>query len=237
MSTTEKELREHLEEKRAVVEYLENVKGLFVEVGTNDPGEGSQTYLLEKEKGWRGILVEPNDDFSTAYKESRPNSLHANVACTSPDKVGELVLYIPASTGMASTEKHIDDHELNYEKEHRVRAITFEDIISESGLDDEVAFVSIDVEGTELDVLKGINFEIRKPQLILMEDKLQTLDKHRFLKSNGYRLVKRTCMNNWYIPADNPLPVRSWAEPFLLFRKVFLSYPFRRLKRWRKTGK
>ena len=96
-------------------------------------------------------------------------------------------------------------------------------------------FLSIDVEGHELEVLLGCTLPEHSPDLILIEDKLQDLSKHRHLVAQGYKLVRRTCLNNWYVPRDKAPPERTILERLKLFRKVFLGLPFRSFRRWRHT--
>jgi len=54
----------------------EKINGYFLEIGSNDPIEINNTYLLETQYGWKGIMVEYNDSFLNSYKLHRPNSIH-----------------------------------------------------------------------------------------------------------------------------------------------------------------
>jgi hypothetical protein len=51
--------------------------GFFLELGSNEPCEINNSYLLEKNYGWRGIMVEYDAKFLDIYKKERPNSFHA----------------------------------------------------------------------------------------------------------------------------------------------------------------
>src|SRR5438132_687242 len=48
--------------------------GVFVEIGTNDPIYHNNTYVLEKDYGWSGLLIEYEANFASAYQQQRPNS-------------------------------------------------------------------------------------------------------------------------------------------------------------------
>jgi hypothetical protein len=50
--------------------------GYFLEIGSNHPISINNTYKLEKEYNWKGIMVEYNPKFLASYKEHRPNSFH-----------------------------------------------------------------------------------------------------------------------------------------------------------------
>ena len=50
--------------------------GFFVEIGSNHPKEGNNTYVLETQFGWKGLMVEYDTKFGELYKAERPNSIH-----------------------------------------------------------------------------------------------------------------------------------------------------------------
>jgi hypothetical protein len=50
--------------------------GTFLEIGSNDPIFHNNTYILEKEYNWKGIMVEYDSSFGESYKINRPNSIH-----------------------------------------------------------------------------------------------------------------------------------------------------------------
>jgi hypothetical protein len=116
-----------------------------------------------------------------------------------------------------------------------VRAVTLDSILEDSNVE-KIDFLSIDVEGTELDVLRGLNLERYRPRLILVEDKLVYLSKHRWLKDKGYRLAKRTAFNNWYIPKNEHFGLSSRKEKLVMFKKLYISLPARKIKESFKMG-
>src|SRR5438552_16634866 len=61
--------------------------GFFVDVGANDPWQGSQTWHLEQ-LGWDGILIEPQADLAERLRRERRAKVYA-VACSSPDNSGK----------------------------------------------------------------------------------------------------------------------------------------------------
>lgn len=224
------------QEQALVLAYLGDTVGAFVDVGVNHPCHGSQTWPLAQ-RGWCGIVIEPQRKFQEALRQLRPESLVVRAACTSPERAGRLTLHIPSDLDhFATVEPDKDDGDLVFDAAELVDGKTLDRIITEwraAGHAEPLRFVSIDVEGHELEVLQGFSLEIHRPDLILIEDKLQDLSKHRYLVANGYRLVRRTCLNNWYIPEGAVPPPRSLAEQAKLFRKVYLGLPFRALRRWR----
>lgn len=207
--------------------------GFFIEVGANDPIDGSLTWLLEQ-SGWRGILVEPQISLFQALCQEQPRSKVFRAACSAPEKTGLAELHVPADglNGFATLERNVDDVGIRYERTERVEVTTLDALLAQIG-NPKVDFVSIDTEGTELDVLRGFELYRHHPALLLIEDKLQSLAKHRFLRAQGYRLVKRTELNNWYVPREVEFGMTNLWERLKLWRKVFLGLPFRKFRHWR----
>jgi hypothetical protein len=115
----------------------------------------------------------------------------------------------------------------------RVPVRTLDAIFDEAGIK-QIDFISIDVEGMELDVLRGLSSERFQPKLILLEDFFYNHTKHRFIRKRGYKLVRRTGFNNWYVPQNAPYSVFSVStrsELFRLFRKMWIAPPFNNFRR------
>lgn len=103
---------------------------------------------------------------------------------------------------------------------------TLDDILSEGQAPQPVDFLSIDVEGHEIDVLRGFDFARWRPRLILLEDHVTGLGKHLFMRSAGYRLIRRTGLNGWYVPREEA-PALDWTGRWQILRKYYLALPFR----------
>jgi len=50
--------------------------GTFLEIGSNDPVTHNNSYLLESNFNYRGIMVEYDSSFRNSYAVHRPNSIH-----------------------------------------------------------------------------------------------------------------------------------------------------------------
>jgi hypothetical protein len=60
-----------------VLSILKNKKnGYFIEIGSNDPKLINNTFILEKDFNWSGIMVEYDSKWLSSYKDTRPNSIH-----------------------------------------------------------------------------------------------------------------------------------------------------------------
>src|SRR5437763_7698344 len=103
---------------------------------------------------------------------------------------------------------------------------TLDDILFEARAPLGFDFLSIDVEGHELEVLSGFDLARWRPRLVLLEDHVGNLNKHRFLRAAGYRLLRRLGNNGWYVPrggAISEAPHAGWE----IVRTYYLALPFR----------
>jgi FkbM family methyltransferase len=223
---------EHIEKELVLRFFAGHPDGYFVEVGANHPTGGSQSWPLEQ-RGWRGMLVEPLPELHAALGAARPRSVAIQAACGSPAQRGRMQLHVPGdNTGFATLARNVDDHDVEYTRSVDVDVKTLDELLEAQNVT-QVDFVSVDTEGTELDVLRGFNLAKYRPRLLLIEDKLQDLSKVNYLAAQGYRLARRTCLNNWFVPTDVTLADSSFGERMKLFRKVYLGLPFRQFRRWR----
>ena len=205
-------------------------QGFFVEVGANHPTELNQTWFLEQQ-GWSGLLVEPNPNLCELLCAQRPRSRTIQAAVGNEQQVGVVELFLGESH-THSTIKPLLGDPLTGAK-IRVPLRTLDSILSEADVG-RIDFLSIDVEGMELAVLQGLDLKKYSPRLILLEEQRRDYKKHFYLRRHGYRLVKRTGLNNWYVPPDSPATAGSLntpAERWRLFRKMWLNMPFDNGKR------
>jgi FkbM family methyltransferase len=229
MLTTELRSYSQWGEDRLVWEYFDRKpQGVFVEVGANDPEKGSQTLLLEQ-MGWEGILVEPQAPCCERLRQRRARSKVVQVACGSPAQRGIAPFHIAGLDSRSSLKKYTHDPAVMFTSVAEVQVMTLNEVLEQAGLR-QVDFLSIDVEGSELEVLRGLDLQRFQPRLVMVEDYLFTLKVHRHLGAAGYKLVKRTGSNNWYVPKRAPFRFNTWRERLELFRKTRLGTPLRQLK-------
>ena len=156
--------------------FFGNIKGYYVEVGANDPRERSQTWHLEQQ-GWTGVLIEPQPDLAATLRAERKGKVFA-VACSSPAKAGqELPLYVAGP--LSSLDRRSMAPGATPEKVIRVPVRTLDSILEEAGSPAAFDFLSIDVEGHEIEVLQGLDLARWRPRLIQIEDHVADLSKHQ----------------------------------------------------------
>ena len=202
--------------------------GFFIEVGANDPVALSQTYLLEQ-NGWAGILVEPQAACCARLREVRKRARVVQAACGPPDQKGKARFRVAADHTRSVLAAQEPAPETAFTGTVEVDVVTLDDLLAASG-SPKPDFVSIDVEGAELGVLQGFDLGRYKPELLLIEDHVEDLRLHSYLRAHAYKLVRRTGSNNWYVPNQAPFPI-GFGERLRLLRKMYLATPLRKLKR------
>ena len=163
-------------------------KGFFVEFGASDGVSGSNTWLLEKEYGWQGILAEPS---RSGYKELSQNRFCINDPRAVWDKSGQKLIFCERSENYLSSVKD-ESRGSNVQEEYYVESVTLNDLLGEYNAPEIIDYISIDVEGSELRILKKF-FEEKKYRVNLFSiehnwrrDKNEVID---LLAENNYTNV------------------------------------------------
>ncbi len=210
--------------------FKQSPQGVFVEVGANHPTVDNQTWFLEQ-RGWSGVLVEPNPDLVRLLVEQRLRSRVVHAAVGAPGQPDDVDLLLGLNPLHSTLTPMLGDQLSG--KTVRVKLRTLNSILDQVGVE-RIDFLSIDVEGMELQVLQGLDFKKHAPRLILIEEHRRDYTKHFYLRHQGYRLVRRTGRNNWYVAPDSPETVHtlnSFSEKIRLWRKMWVNPPFNKLRR------
>ena len=213
-------------EMRLIAAFFGPRRGYFVEVGANEPRARSQTFHLEQ-AGWTGLLIEPQPALAAQLRAERSAKVFA-VACSAPENAGR-ALPLHVAGPLSSLDRARMAPGAAPEAVIEVPARTLDSVLEEAGAPEGFDFLSIDVEGHELEVLRGFDITRWRPRLILLEDHVADLSKHRYLKAAGYRIVRRYENNGWYV-ARGDAAKASLADRWEILRKYYLALPFRILR-------
>ena len=189
-------------------------KGFYVELGANDGIRQSNTYLLERNYGWKGILIEPAlNNFISCKRNRARNNFYACCACvpfTFKNKFVELSYSDLMTTGSTSYR----DHKHNTKKKGRkycdvrddiddiefcARAETLTEILNKAKSPKKIDLLSLDVEGAELGVLQGIDFDLYSFKYMVIEchSKIYLKKIVSYLKPFGYILTKNITKHDY----------------------------------------
>lgn len=172
--------------------------GFFIELGANNGLFQSNTAFLEFERNWKGILIEPSVKGYNECNINRPNSICVNCACVSDDFKDEFI-YGDFEDGHAMAS--INGMRTQSNELCKVKVLTLEHILDEYNIKN-IDFLSLDTEGYELEILKGLNLDKYTPKYMLIEiyDK-DFNDILQFLISKKYKLHSNFTNYN---KQDNP---------------------------------
>ncbi len=168
---------------KKILEYIDYNNGYFVELGANDGITQSNTKHLELYKGWTGVLIEPSPRNFVKLKKSRSKRSYLfNCACVGfdfPKPTIELMysnlmsIALEGINDIADPLAHAKAGESHSDKEEiylfSAQARTLQSVLEEAKSPKLIDLLSLDVEGGELEVLKGIDFEYTNFKYIVLE--------------------------------------------------------------------
>lgn len=206
--------------------FSNQIGGTFVDVGANHPVEHSQTYDLEC-LGWRGLLIEPLPSYCELLRRDRKSTV-VQLGCSSEENHNKSLPIIVAGA-LSTLETNLIDTRLNSNNVVNIETRTLNSILSDNNIKPGFDFLSIDIEGHEMEMFKGFDISKWKPKLVLIEDHVINHFKHNHLTKNGYQLLLRAGLNSFYVPA-NVVFSHSIRSRFEFFRKYWLGVPGRKMK-------
>ena len=180
-------------EDLAALKFFKNKKkGFYVDIGCYHPTHINNTYLLYK-KGWNGINIDVSQFSIDLFKFMRPDDLNYKYAVSETKKKVNLY-YQKEHSQLTSINKLTAKKFIKGRlKKKIINSYSLEEILSWGKYKDyEIDFLDVDVEGADLQVLKGLNFSKRKPKLICVEIHQKNFRKHkiyRFLIKKKYKLI------------------------------------------------
>ncbi len=178
--------------------------GFFVEFGATNGVFLSNTYLLEKDFGWTGILAEPAKRW---HKDLRSNrTCHIDTDCVWCDSNSTLIFNEVDSAELSTIDMYCssDSHRQARKrgKTHRVKTISLADLLDKYQAPKEIDYLSIDTEGSEYEILSAFNFGKYRFKTITCEHNFRPTREKIFslLTRNGYvrKLERLSHFDDWY---------------------------------------
>lgn len=168
--------------------------GVFVEFGAADGVTHSNTHMLEAAYGWTGVLIEPLPWTFRELKRRRPQALALEAAVDPSYSASPKPVQIVSAGQYSSIETYKDlDKHANTRANRRVinvKTINLNQSLPQLLPDRRIDFMSIDVEGPELDIITGFDFEGLDVRCLTVEVNDRDEDAARicgFLEARGYR--------------------------------------------------
>jgi FkbM family methyltransferase len=182
---------------RKLERHLDRDGGFFVEAGANDGFTQSNTYYFERCRGWRGVLVEGIPALAAECRRNRPAAVVVEAALMASATPGQTVT-MHYSGLMSAVENALGSAEATAEHISRglavqslaatyaveVRARTLTEVLEENCPAQEIDLLSLDVEGMEAGVLRGLDLARFAPRYLCVEtrsrDEIQTILSARY---------------------------------------------------------
>ncbi len=181
----------------------------FVEFGAANGISLSNTYMLEKEFGWSGVVAEPNPRFAAELVENR--NCATSTKCVY-SVTGETIEFLAPKRALLGRIAHIEPDDRQEREGKRlvapieVETISLNDLLLESNAPETIHFMSVDTEGSELHILEAFDFERWDVQTLCVEHSRTEMRQGlaSLLESKGFFRVwpNLSRVDDWYVKAD-----------------------------------
>lgn len=182
--------------------------GYFVEFGATDGVTGSNTYMLETEDGWQGLLSEPARGWHAALAQNRTAAiLHKCVWRES----GQMMPFREAPMGEFSTLDAYAETDSHAKRRtqgtvYEVETLSLNDWLEQAAAPRRIDLLSVDTEGSELEILSAVDFAKWQFSVVVVEhnyrpDRAQIAD---LMAAQGYLRAPAAISkyDDWYVAAD-----------------------------------
>jgi FkbM family methyltransferase len=191
--------------------------GTYIDVGANHPVENNVTFHFY-ERGWHGILVEPNPDFLPLYAKLRPRDVPLNLGIAS---AGGTMTYYKVTDPPGGDGRYAEGGLSTFDPEvarrwRRTRLTVTESMVPVTTLNQvlqerplgEITILSVDVEGFEKQVLESIDLRKHRPLVVVVEACLPGTEIPSYeaweglLRGADYAVAMSDGLNRYYVPRD-----------------------------------
>lgn len=193
-------------------------EGFYVDVGAHHPKRFSNTYLFYR-RGWRGINIEPDPRAVTLFNRFRPEDVNLGTAIS--ERPGTATYYMfdePALNTLdaALAENRARNTSYRLIGKREIEVTTLEAVLRRwlpAGR--RIDFLSVDVEGHDLSVLRSSDWKAYRPSLVLVEaldaigPRLFDNEIHKFMETVGYAWFARTMNTVLYMEPDALKPLTA----------------------------
>lgn len=181
--------------------------GFYVDVGAHHPERYSNTFLFYL-TGWMGINIDAMPGSMLAFQRERPRDINIEAAIGEEEKTLTYFEFNEPALNGFCREVAMERKQLNNWKligERPVSMVPLEQLLDEHlPKSQKVDFMSIDVEGFDLEVLKSNNWSKVRPTVVLVEDgerDERTGDSKitSYMRTNGYLFCCKTLLTTFFI--------------------------------------
>jgi FkbM family methyltransferase len=180
--------------------------GFFVEIGATNGLDGSNSFLMENSFGWKGILVEPALGWHAELFLNRPKTI-IEKKCIYKDSNSLLDFVEVGGTGLSSIKDLSMNDDFSHLREkgktYKVGTISLNDLLSKYNAPSMLDYLSIDTEGSELEILSSFDFARFQFKVITCEHNYSPNREklNQLFISNGYIRKYPNCSlyDDWWV--------------------------------------
>lgn len=184
-------------------------EGVYIDVGANDPVIDSVTKAFY-DRGWSGLNIEPVTAWAERLRQQRSRDI--TVAVAAGAQHGEQPLYDCPGTGLATLDQHWAQKAAVQRQQplstQMVPVRTVGELCRQHGIH-QVHFLKIDVEGSEADVVRGIDWQQIRPWILVIEAMApNSADENHhawepLILEQGYQCVYCDGLNRYYLAQEH----------------------------------
>lgn len=183
-------------------------KGFFVEFGATNGIDLSNTYLLEKHFGWNGILCEPAKIWHKDLTTNRDAVIDTSCVWT---KSGQRLLFnetkqpeLSSISNLSVNDEHIEARKNG--KTYAVETVSLDDLLAKHAAPRRIDYMSIDTEGSELEILMAFSFQNYDISIITVEHNFTDSRRkiEQLLRKKGFvKLMESiSAFEDWYVSEE-----------------------------------
>tara|TARA_B100000989_G_scaffold276301_1_gene236484 strand:- start:1719 stop:2417 length:699 start_codon:yes stop_codon:yes gene_type:complete len=187
--------------------------GFYVDVGCQNPISNNNTYLLYKNKNWNGMNIDLDQKNIDLFNLVRKRDLNIKAAVSSGNFKKKIYFYHNKSA-INTLEKKISNFQnAKVKKIIDVDTVTLNQLLSKNDIK-KIDFLSVDVEGHEINVLNGFNIKKYSPQLVVIEFLDLKMKKFEFY-NNSIKNILDSDIYKYFI--KNNYSLINWNHGDLVF--------------------
>lgn len=194
-------------------------KGFFVEFGATNGLSRSNTYTLEKDFDWDGILAEPLPSWHADLKKNRECAIDTRCVYSQSNLIMKFVDAIEAPE-LSGLQNSLQDDDNKAARANRrtfeVKTVSLMDLLDQYAAPASIDYLSVDTEGSELEILGAFDFAKYQVSVLTVEHNFvepQRGSIKTLLEKAGFVRVCETISrwDDWYVNRANPVLAGSLA--------------------------
>jgi len=143
----------------------------YLDIGAHHPYRLNNTYLFYQ-AGGRGVNIEPDPELLAGFVDTRPRDINLNIGIGAHEGVLDFfVMSVSTLNTFSAAEAQAlaEDGKVRIERVRKVQVRSVNDVLAEQFRQSPPDFVSIDVEGGDLEILRSWDFSRWRPKVFCVE--------------------------------------------------------------------